>query len=134
MHSALVVVDLEGVQLALEIELGPEEYVIEVFSTDCADQALYEGMRARNAGERFYLLHLKDAQVSQPAVEAKQRIVVGTQVPRQRLAADGAIEHPADRDTVEVCRRDAEANNTPREKVHHHQHPIALQPNGFATE
>jgi hypothetical protein len=93
MHSALVVVDLEGVQLALEIELGPEEYVIEVFSTDCADQALDEGMRARNAGERFYLLHLKDAQVSQPAVEAPGRDSALLRHPPLRTVRDSFPSH-----------------------------------------
>jgi len=68
-------------------------------------------MRDRSVRNRLDLPDLEHAQVSEPAVKAKQRIVVGTQMCRFGLASSSVIEHPADRDAINVCRGDAKADD-----------------------
>jgi hypothetical protein len=62
-------------------------------------------------------------------MKAKQRIVVRGKMPGHRLARDRAIEHPADPDTVEIGRRDAEADDPTGVYIHHQHDPIALEQN-----
>jgi hypothetical protein len=67
-------------------------------------------------------------------VKAKQRIVVGTQVFRFGLAGSGVVEHPANRDAVNVCRGDAKADDAASEDVHDQHHPMAAHEDGFNAE
>src|SRR6202521_4998285 len=53
---------------------------------------------------------------------------------RQRLTCSGAIEHPAHGHTIDISRRDTEANDAAREDVHHDHDPVALQQDRFAAE
>ena len=46
------------------------------FAPDRADQTLNERMRHRCVGDRLDRLDLADAQVGEPTVEAKQRVVI----------------------------------------------------------
>ena len=84
-------------------------------------------MRDRDIWHRLDLLDLQDAQIGEPAVKAKQRIVVGTQVLRLGLAGSSVVEHPADRDAINICRGDAKADDAASEDVHDQQHPMAAQ-------
>ena len=56
MHAICVVVGLEFVELALEVERIPEEHMIKIFSTNSSDGAFDEGMRQRDVGHRFDFL------------------------------------------------------------------------------
>src|SRR6266498_1690494 len=67
-------------QLPREVHRVPEEQAVQVLAPDGADQALNEGMRNRGVGNRLDLVDLKDPQVGQPTVEAKQRVVVSADV------------------------------------------------------
>ena len=80
-----VVIIGECFQLSRQIERVPEKHVIEIFAADGADQPFDERMRNRRVRNRFDLLDREDAQVGEPAVKAKQRIVVGANVLRCRL-------------------------------------------------
>jgi hypothetical protein len=68
----------ELAQLARQVHGVPEEYPIKVVTPDSSDQPFDERMRDRNGRNRLDLLDLEDAQVGEPAVESKQRVVVGT--------------------------------------------------------
>ena len=60
--------------------------------------------------------------------------MIGADVFRQRLTCSGAIEHPAHGHTIDISRRDTEANDAAREDVHHDHDPVALQQDRFAAE
>jgi hypothetical protein len=82
MNAMGVVVVSELSQLPRQIRRVPEKHPIQELTPDRADQSLDERMRKRHVRSRLDLLHLEHAQVGEPAVEAKQRIVVGAEVPR----------------------------------------------------
>src|SRR5882672_9450800 len=99
-----------------------------------ADQSFDERMRNGRVRNRLDLLDLEYAQVGEPAVESKQRIVVGTQVLRRRLAGNGVIEHPTYGYAVNVSGFDTEADDATCEHVHHDHDPVTPQEYGFASE
>ena len=95
MTTASVVISFEFAQLARQIDCIPEEHALKILAPNRADQSFNERMRNWNVGNRLDLFDLEHAQVGQPTVETKQRIVVGTQVSRSGLTGRGVIEHPA---------------------------------------
>ena len=92
MYAVLVVIIREGLQLSRQVERVPEEHVIEIFAPDSADQPFNERMRDRGVRNRLDLLDLDDAQVREPAVEAKERVMVGADVFRWGPASNCVIE------------------------------------------
>ena len=66
-----VVIIRERIQLSRQVDRAPEEQVIEIFAADRADQPFNERMGNRYVRNRFDLIDRKDAQVSQPPVEAE---------------------------------------------------------------
>src|ERR1700688_3092852 len=79
-HARSVVIVPKCIQLPHQIRYGPEEDAVEIFSANGDDQPFDARMRYRRVRNRVDLLDLEYAQVGGPAVESKQRIVVGTQV------------------------------------------------------
>ena len=75
-----VVIVSEFDQLPRQVHRVPEKHAIEVLTPDRADQPFDERMRNRSVRNRLDLLDLEDAQVGEPAVEAKQRVVIGADV------------------------------------------------------
>ena len=67
-------------------------------------------------------------------MESEQRIVVGTEMLRERLAGYCLVEHATDRHAIDVRRLDAEANDAAREMIHHNHNPVALKRNRFTSE
>jgi hypothetical protein len=53
---------------------------------------------------------------------------------RQRLAGDGVIEHPAYRDTINICGFDAETDKPAPEYIHDQHDLVTAQENGFAAK
>ena len=80
MNTTGVVVTAEFLQLPLQIERVPEEHTIEIFATNGADQSFRERMRNRHMRNRPDLSDLEDTQVGEPAMKAKQGVVVGADV------------------------------------------------------
>ena len=80
MHAVRVVIIRECAQLTPQVDCVPEERVIEIFAAHGADQPFDERMRDRGVRHRLDLLDLEDAQIGEPAMEAKQRVMVGTDV------------------------------------------------------
>ena len=134
MDPIRVVVVFEFDQLVCQVHGIPEEYPIKVPPPDSPDQPFDKRMRDRSIRRRLDLLDLENAQVGQPAVKAKQRIVIGTQMFRFGLAGSSVIEHAADRDAINVCRGDAKADDAASEDVHDQQHPMAVQQDRLNAE
>ena len=77
-----VVIVREFAQLARQVHGVPEEYPIEILTPDRSDQPFDERMRDRSVWNRLDFLDLEDAQVGEPAVKSKQRVVIGADVLR----------------------------------------------------
>src|SRR5260370_38329583 len=99
-----VVIVLVFLQLARQVHGVPEKYPIKVLTPDRSDQPFDEGMRDRSVRNRLDLLDLQHAQIGEPTVKAKERIVIGTEVFRLGSPGGGAIEHAAHRHAINACR------------------------------
>ena len=77
MNTAVVVIAAEFLQLALQVERIPEKQAIKKLAVNSADQSFHKRMRHWYMRSRLDLIDLKRAQVGEPAMKAKQRIVVG---------------------------------------------------------
>src|ERR1700687_202488 len=108
--------------------------MVEILSPDGADQPFDERVRAGHERDGFVFFNLEYPQIRSPAMESEQRIVVGTQMLRERLAGYCLVEHATDRHAIDVRRLDTEANDAAREVIHHNHDPIALEHNGFTSE
>ena len=130
----LIVIISECLQLPGQVDYIPEEHAIEIFTANGADQFFDERMRNRDVQNRLDLFDLEYAQVGEPTMKTKQRIVVGADVFRQRLTGDGVIEHSTNRAPIYKCTFDAETDEPAREYVHDQHHPMTAQEDRFAAE
>ena len=80
MNAISVVIVFEFSQFALQVHRVPEKHPIQVLTPDRADQPFNEGVGDRSVRNRLDFLDLEHAQVGEPAVESKQRVVVGADV------------------------------------------------------
>lgn len=96
-NTIAIVIALEACELPMKVERIPEEQVVEIFAPNGPDQSFNEGMRHRGVRHGFDFLDLEDPKVGEPAVESEQRIVIGADPRRWRIAGHGLIEHAARR-------------------------------------
>ena len=83
----------------------------------------------------FNLSHLQDSQIGSPSFEEKKRVMVGTQVLRDpALPSNGAIEHPAECDTIDGSGMGAESDDPAGLLIHNDQDPVGPQRGRFASE
>ena len=80
MYPKLIIVIAECVQLTPQVDGVPEEHAIKIFAANRADQPFDERMRNRHVGNRLDRVNFEYTKVRKPAVKAKKRIVVGTEV------------------------------------------------------
>ena len=86
-------------------------------------------------GDGFDLAHLQDPQVGLPLPKPEKGIMVGAEVlGYPRLPSNGAIEHPAECDTVDGSGMDAEPNDPAGILIHHDQDPVGPQGGRFTPE
>ena len=76
-------------------------------------------MRNWNVGNRLDFLELEDAQVGEPAMETKQRVMIGTQALGKALARDCIVKHPANRYAIDRCTLDTEADQPSVEELNY---------------
>ena len=81
-NATAVVIGTESLQLSLQIERIPEEHAIEIFAAKGADQTFHKRMRNRHVGNRFDLIDFEYAQVGEPPMKAKERVMIGADVSR----------------------------------------------------
>src|SRR5262245_3186238 len=93
----LVVVRPELGQLPFEISRGPEQQTIQAFAPNGPNQSFDDRMGPRHVRHRLHFTDVEDPQVRLPLMKPVQRIMVRTEVGRQKLAARRAIEHSAQR-------------------------------------
>ena len=134
MNTICVVVSLEIVKLRGKIDRVPEERAIKTLAPNRTCQSFHERVRHWGVWNGLDLLDLEDAQVREPAVKAKQRVMISAEVFRWWLAGNGTIEHPAYGDAVDVCALDAEADEASCKHVHDQHYPVTAQENRFAAE
>jgi hypothetical protein len=85
-------------ELPFPIARVPEQNVVEKPSTGGANQPFNEGMKNRDVGDRFYFVNFQYSQIGLPAMELKQRVVIGTEISRWTtltLSIKDVIEHAA---------------------------------------
>ena len=80
------------------------------------------------------LLNTQNPQIGLPLVISEQWVIVRTEVVRNTLGRNSLVEHEAQGDTINVAGMEAKADDTPRELIHDHKHPVALQKNGFTSK
>ena len=86
-------------------------------------------------GDGFDLGHLQYPQIGLPLPKPKKGIMVGAEVlGHPRLPSNGAVEHPAECDTVDGSGMDAEPNDPAGILIHHDQDPVGPQGGRFAPE
>jgi hypothetical protein len=112
--ARLIVVTSESGELALKIQSVPEPEVVQILSPDGADQPFNERVRAGHAGYGLDLVNFEYPQVRSPAMESEQRIVVGTEMLRERLAGYCLVEHATERHAIDVRRLGADADDPSR--------------------
>jgi hypothetical protein len=132
--ARLIVVASESGELALKIQSVPEPEVVQILSPHGADQPFDERVRAGHEGYGLDFLNFEYPQVRSPAMASEQRIVVRTQMLRERLTRSGLVEHATDRHAIDVSRLDANADDPTREQIHDDHDPVALEHNRFASE
>ena len=64
----------------------------------------------------------------------EQRVIVGPEVVRNTLDRDSLVEHAAQRGTINIPGMHTKTNYAPCELIHDHEHPVALQQDGFTPE
>jgi hypothetical protein len=69
-----------------------------------------------------------------PAVESEQRIMIGTEPRGQALPGDGLVEHAAERWTVDRNGLYPKADDPAGKLVHDDQDPVTPQQNRFGSE
>ena len=57
----------------------------------------------------------------------EERIMISTEMPRCTLTLNGGVEHGADIGARDGSPVHADADEAPRERVHHHEHPVGPQ-------
>ena len=87
MDALLVVIGLEVGELARKVQCIPEKYVIEKLPPDCPDEPFHKGMGRR----RLQFVDLENAQIRLPAMKFEQWVMVGADIARDALRADGVI-------------------------------------------
>jgi hypothetical protein len=132
--ARLIVVASESGELALKIHTTPEEDVVQMLSPDGADQPFDERVRAGHERYGLDFVNFEYPQVRPPPMEAEQRIVVGTEMLRERLSRSGLVKHATDRHAIDVSRLDANADDPACEQIHDDHDPVALEHNRFTSE
>ena len=100
MNAVGVVVRLETRKLFLEIDSVPEWDLVEEFSSNRANQTLYERVRKRHQRYRLDFLDVEYPEIGFPPMGLEQRIVIGANALRCRPGGNGSIEHSADACTI----------------------------------
>jgi hypothetical protein len=67
-------------------------------------------------------------------MELEQRIVVGTEMLRERLAGYSLVKPATDRHAIHVSRLDANADDPAREQIYDDHDPVAFEHNRFTSE
>src|SRR5687767_9178652 len=77
---------------------------------------------------------LQNTQVRRPPVCLEQRIMIGAEMSRCAPTMNGGVEHATDVGAIDRTTVHAESDEAARELVHDHEHPVAPEHDGLASE
>ena len=128
MNTVPVVVFLELQQFLLKITSIPERYVIKTLPPDRPNETFDEGMRERYIGHGLHLRDLENPQISLPAMELEQWIMVAAEILRVGFRARYRfVKEPADGRAIDATGLYADSNDSTSEMVHDDQDPVGLE-------
>jgi hypothetical protein len=143
-----VVVGLELGKLPLKITTIPEQHMVQAISfrrqssrraacgipgASCRSGARRMGAK-RHVRDRFDFVDLQNPQVRPPPVGLEERIVIRTEMSWYALSMNCRVEQAADVGTREGAAAHADADESTRELVHDHEHPVASEHDGLAAK
>src|ERR1700730_19079236 len=88
-----VVVNLELSKLPLQVTGIPEQDVVEKFSPDRPDQALYEWVEQRHVRHGLDFVDRQNPEICRPTVRLEYGIVIGTEMSRCALPVSRGVKH-----------------------------------------
>ena len=112
----------------------PEQHMVEEFAPHRPDHALDERVRQRHVRHGLDLVDLENPKVRPPTVCLEQWIMIGAQMSRRALTMDGGVEHATNVDAGDGSAVHADADETTRELVHDHEHPVAPEHDRLASK
>ncbi len=134
-RAVIVKVSCEIEQFVFEIRRRPEQGAIQVLASNRTNKAFHKGMGQGNIGNGFDLGHLQYPQIGLPLPIPKQRIMVGAETLRHAwLPSNGAVEHPAECDTIDDTSMDTEPDDSAGVLIHDDQDPVRALGGRFARE
>src|SRR5216684_3770840 len=77
---------------------------------------------------------LQNPKVRHPTVRREQRIMIGTEMSRCAPTMNGGVEHAAEVGAIDRTTVHADADEAPGELVHDHEHPVAPEHDGLASQ
>ena len=134
MNASIVVIGAELTELPAQIDRMPEERLIQIVAADRPDQSLDVRVRHRSVRHRLDFSDFEDPPIREPSVKAEQGIVIRAEPNGRCFAADGQIEHPAYRRTVDGFAADAEADDAAGGYVDDREDPMTAKEDRFAPK
>src|SRR3977135_4493113 len=77
---------------------------------------------------------LQNPKVRRPTVRLEQRIMIGTEMSRCAPTMNGSVEHAAEVGAIDRTAMHADSDETTRELVHDHEHPVAPEHDRLASK
>ncbi len=97
----IVVVVGKVIQFILQIDFIPEQRLIQILASYCANKSFYIRMRDRRKGNRLHFFNFQDAKIGFPAMKLKERVVICTYTVRNIFLDNDLIEHAASGWTID---------------------------------
>jgi hypothetical protein len=119
-----IVIVLELRELRFQVDSCPKQSTVQVLATNGSNQSLDERMRYWHIGHCFDLRNAKDSKVRLSLMESIQRIMIRTQIFRNRLPSNRSMEHAAKSPTIHDPDVNSESDNAPSVLIHDHQHLV----------
>jgi len=91
-------------------------------------------VRERCVRNRLDFAYLEYSKIGFPLVESIQWILIRAEIFGQTVPTNRALEHPAQRHSINNAAVDAKTNDATCELVHHYKDPVDSQGCRFASE
>lgn len=128
MGAETVVVIPEFEEFVFEIGGCPEKRSVQILTANRPDEPFNERMRKGNVRDCLDFVDLEDPEIGLPLSKPKERIMIGTEVLRQRtLIGNDATEHPAESNSIDRSGMNPKADDPARVLIHDDEDPMSLQ-------
>ena len=85
-------------------------------------------------GHRLDFVDLQKPKVRGPPMRLEQRIMIRTEMSRRAPPMNGGVAHAAEAGCIDRSAMHTESHEAPRELVHDHEHPVALEHDGRTAQ